>query len=269
MVNTRANSYTGELPVPTVAVMATTTTTLSTAPTTTVVTTTTTTTAGTPVMSSSAPEISNSLSSSLNQPTPETPHFSSLTAQNIQRERREQVENNLGNTRRRIESNPETQLHDVINSAIGVGQMELIRLLDERLKLLVPQLVQQSLDVRLQTSNQLTQNVGQPAHLHSNQTAPAAATLNLPQETNIQISGEATQSGDLRAGNLMPPTPNVRYLQFTNHASPVNPVDTHSSQQINPVLQQRPTLSQGNLQAHGHPPSVSPRQGTKRMEIEK
>lgn len=151
MVNTRANSYSSATTLANGEAMATTTTITTTVPSATVSTTTT---AMAPMMVTSAvatpaPSETNTSGSSLGQSTPETPNFSSITARTIQRERREQGDQaGTGQEHATVcqESQADAQLNAVINSAIGVGQMELVRLLDERLRLLVPQLVHQALE---------------------------------------------------------------------------------------------------------------------------
>lgn len=260
MVNTRANSYTGELPVPTSAVTAMATTTVSTFTTAAMMTTTTTAReaiAVTSALSSPAPSVTHSLGSSLGQSTPETPQFSSLTAQNVQREMRERMDANLGNMRVEADRNAESQLHDVINSAIGVGQMELIRLLDERLKLLVPQLVQQRLDVLAQTTSHPTQHIPvQSNQPHSNQIAqPAVAhNVHMPHMPNVSSSQQ----------------PNVEFL--LNAARPIEGNGGNPDLRPNPSYQPRQaphSLPQWNPQFPEQPPSSASRLGPRRVEMDK
>ncbi|XP_075151276.1 uncharacterized protein LOC142225415 [Haematobia irritans] len=162
MVSTRAASYDQPLSVPNCSAMPSTTTTTT--------LTTTTTNAGlvftqamsgaittsTSTTSSPAQSVDATVMSGINS-TPNTPNFNSETAINIQRERRENRNLEAG-AQRPADPNADTQLHTVINSAIGLGQAELIRVLDEKLRQLVPQLVQQSLVGITNAPNTVVQN---------------------------------------------------------------------------------------------------------------
>lgn len=104
----------------------------------------------------------------------------------------------------------DAQLHAVINSAIGVGQLELIRLLDERLRQLVPQLVQQSL-----SNNGFLQN-------------------NVPQQ-NQQLSNNQQISAN---DSIQPPAGTVQHpTTGPSRATPVQTPHQHVSNPWPPMTQ--------------------------------
>lgn len=223
MVNTRANSYSINPPdqaFSTMATIAETTTTTTTSSTMATMAAMTITTPAVPErvvtsgVSSPAPPISELSNASLVNSTPDTPPFSSVTAQNIRRER----QGRIGQNQERIlngfgDQQADAQLHAVIDSAIGVGQMEMIRLLDERLMSLVPRLVQQSIANLMQVPGNLNRVSGTQESVE-----PVAIQPPLP-ANDLGMPPPTTNTFPPTAQNVLPTGRNSRPIQTTIEGS--------------------------------------------------
>ncbi|XP_073844614.1 uncharacterized protein [Musca autumnalis] len=172
--------------------------------------------------------------SSVGGATPESPDFSSITAQNIRQAAREQ--RSRVPLERDEESAVDPLLREVINSAVKVGQGELIKLLNEKLTILVPQLVQKTLEDTdfAQNTSRPTQTGNKANQEAERQTGSAFQSAEQWSQENGQPNPQSSppQIPPLQASQFPPSQPPQYPPQ---QPQPIPPPQQYPPQQPQPI----------------------------------